>query len=78
MDGTFTMLQPREQETPFNKAPVVRAVTALLMVIFILSTLTRAGVRMATTGSLKADDYLIGISTVRKPHGAAGSQEEKA
>lgn len=58
------MILPREHETPFNKAPLIRAVTALLMVISILSAITRLVTRMATAGNLKLDDILVGASTV--------------
>ncbi|EEU33353.1 uncharacterized protein NECHADRAFT_82920 [Fusarium vanettenii 77-13-4] len=57
------MILPREHETPFNKAPLIRAVTALLMVISILSAITRLVTRMATAGNLKLDDILVGAST---------------
>ncbi|KGQ08132.1 hypothetical protein BBAD15_g6512 [Beauveria bassiana D1-5] len=53
------MLQPREIETPFNKSPLVRAVTAFLMVFSILAVVTRIATRLLTAGSLKS----------RRPHG---------
>lgn len=58
------MIVPREHETPFNKAPVVRAVSALLMIITILSALTRLITRQLTVGSLKSDDVLVAVATV--------------
>ncbi|KAM5341921.1 hypothetical protein ACJ41O_014952 [Fusarium nematophilum] len=58
------MIVPREHETPFNKAPVVRAIAALLMVITILSALTRIVTRLATVRSLKVDDILVAAATV--------------
>lgn len=67
---TFSALLPREYETDSNKAPVVRAVTALLMVIAILSTTTRLTTKLITVGSVKIDDHLVAAATVR-PHIAA-------
>ncbi|EXK77167.1 hypothetical protein FOQG_18121 [Fusarium oxysporum f. sp. raphani 54005] len=58
------MLLPREHETPFNKAPLIRALAALLMVITILSAVTRIVTRLATVRSLKLDDTLVAASTI--------------
>ncbi|KAK7431015.1 hypothetical protein QQZ08_002545 [Neonectria magnoliae] len=58
------MLLPREHETPFNKAPLIRAMAALLMVIMILSVITRLVIRLVTVRSLKLDDTLVAASTV--------------
>lgn len=55
---------PREHEELFNKAPLVRAVTALLLVIFTLSTITRIITRWIKIGSFKSDDTFIVSSTV--------------
>ncbi|KAH7020352.1 hypothetical protein EDB80DRAFT_633825 [Ilyonectria destructans] len=57
------MILPREHETPFNKAPVIRAMAALLMVITILSAMTRLITRVVTIRRLKVDDYLVAAST---------------
>ncbi|KAJ6790134.1 hypothetical protein PWT90_05309 [Aphanocladium album] len=57
------MIQPREFETPYNKSPLVRAVTAFLMVFAILSVITRLATRLLTTGSLKSDDHMIIAAT---------------
>ncbi|RSL51387.1 hypothetical protein CEP51_015218 [Fusarium floridanum] len=57
------MILPREHDTPFNKAPLIRAVTALLMVMSILSAITRLATRMLTKGNLELDDMLVGAST---------------
>jgi hypothetical protein len=58
------MILPREHETPFNKAPVIRAVAALLMVIAILSAVTRIVTRLLTVGAFKKDDQLVAAATV--------------
>lgn len=58
------MIQARELETPFNKSPLVRAVTAFLMVFSILSVITRIATRLLTAGSLKADDHTVIAATV--------------
>ncbi|RSL84019.1 hypothetical protein CEP52_016558 [Fusarium oligoseptatum] len=58
------MILPREHDTPFNKAPLIRAVTALLMVMSILSAITRLATRMLTKGNLELDDMLVGASTM--------------
>ncbi|KAF4964045.1 hypothetical protein FSARC_7994 [Fusarium sarcochroum] len=58
------MLFPREHETPFNKAPLIRAIAALLMVIAILSAITRLVTRLATIRTLKTDDILVAASTI--------------
>lgn len=58
------MIQPRELETPFNKSPLVRAVTAFLMVFSILAVITRIATRLLTAGSLKADDHTVIAATV--------------
>ncbi|POR39145.1 Uncharacterized protein TPAR_00654 [Tolypocladium paradoxum] len=57
------MNQRREIETPFNKAPVVRVVAALLMVISILAALTRITTQLLRVRSLKLDDHLTVVST---------------
>ncbi|KAM3528587.1 hypothetical protein MY4038_005822 [Beauveria bassiana] len=57
------MLQPREIETPFNKSPLVRAVTAFLMVFSILAVVTRIATRLLTAGSLKHDDHTVIAAT---------------
>ncbi|KAH7110960.1 hypothetical protein EDB81DRAFT_369402 [Dactylonectria macrodidyma] len=58
------MILPREHETPFNKAPLIRAIGALLMVITILSAVTRIATRLVTIRTLKGDDYLVAMSTI--------------
>ncbi|KAF4463710.1 hypothetical protein FALBO_9475 [Fusarium albosuccineum] len=58
------MLLPREHETPFNKAPLIRAIAALLMVIAILSAITRLATRLFTIRTLKTDDVLVAASTI--------------
>uniref|UniRef100_A0A8H7KA19 Rhodopsin domain-containing protein n=1 Tax=Bionectria ochroleuca TaxID=29856 RepID=A0A8H7KA19_BIOOC len=58
------MILPREHETPFNKAPVIRAVAALLMVIAIFSAVTRIVTRLLTVGAFKKDDQLVAAATV--------------
>ncbi|KAH7137005.1 hypothetical protein B0J13DRAFT_677762, partial [Dactylonectria estremocensis] len=58
------MILPREHETPFNKAPLIRALGALLMVITILSAFTRIVTRLVTIRTLKVDDYLVVTSTI--------------
>ncbi|TQV93819.1 hypothetical protein V2A60_004018 [Cordyceps javanica] len=58
------MILPREQETPFNKSPLVRAVTAFLMVFSVLSVITRIATRLLQAGSLKLDDYTVIGATV--------------
>ncbi|OAQ97749.1 hypothetical protein LLEC1_00413 [Akanthomyces lecanii] len=57
------MIQPRELETPFNKSPLVRAVTAFLMVFSILAVITRIATRLLTAGSLKVDDHTVIAAT---------------
>ncbi|KAM0548063.1 hypothetical protein ACHAPJ_010121 [Fusarium lateritium] len=58
------MLFPREHETPFNKAPLIRAIAALLMVIAILSAITRLVTRLATIRTLMTDDILVAASMI--------------
>ncbi|KAM5343929.1 hypothetical protein ACJ41O_012466 [Fusarium nematophilum] len=58
------MLLSREHETPFNKAPLIRAMAALLMVITILSAITRIATRRVTIRSFKLDDTLVAVSTI--------------
>ncbi|VUC35668.1 unnamed protein product [Clonostachys rosea] len=58
------MILPREHETPFNKAPLIRAMAALLMVIAILSAVTRIVTRLLTVGAFKKDDQLVAAATV--------------
>lgn len=58
------MILPREHETPFNKAPLIRAMAALLMVIAILSAFTRIVTRLLTVGTFKKDDKLVAAATV--------------
>ncbi|KAH7124729.1 hypothetical protein EDB81DRAFT_664332 [Dactylonectria macrodidyma] len=58
------MILPREYETPFNKAPLIRAIGALMMVFTILSAFTRIATRLVTIRTLKIDDYLVIVSTV--------------
>ncbi|KAH7210136.1 hypothetical protein DER44DRAFT_722608 [Fusarium oxysporum] len=58
------MLKPREHATAVNKAPIVRAMTALLMVISILAATVRIVTRVTTVGSLSLDDGLVAASTV--------------
>ncbi|ATY65780.1 hypothetical protein A9K55_001510 [Cordyceps militaris] len=57
------MIVPRELETPFNKSPLVRAVTAFLMVFSILAVITRIATRLLTAGSLKLDDHTVIAAT---------------
>jgi hypothetical protein len=59
------MIVPREHETAVNKAPVVRALAALLMVFAILSTIARVVTRLLTIRRLRVDDVLIMAATVR-------------
>ncbi|KAJ9417949.1 amino acid permease-domain-containing protein [Fusarium oxysporum] len=58
------MLTPREHATAVNKAPIVRAMTALLMVISIQAATIRIVTRVTTVGSLSLDDGLVAASTV--------------
>ncbi|KAK2616280.1 hypothetical protein QQS21_000714 [Conoideocrella luteorostrata] len=58
------MMLPREIETDYNKSPVVRAVTALLLVIAILATMIRVVTKYIAMGTLKLDDALISTATV--------------
>ncbi|KAL9564970.1 hypothetical protein ACKAV7_010884 [Fusarium commune] len=58
------MLAPREHATATDKAPIVRAMTALLMVIAILAATLRIATRLTTVGSLGLDDGLVAASTV--------------
>ncbi|KAH7147033.1 hypothetical protein B0J13DRAFT_621956 [Dactylonectria estremocensis] len=58
------MLLPRERETPFNKAPLIWAMAALLMVITMLSAITRIATRMVTIRAFKLDDTLVVASTI--------------
>ncbi|KAM5529472.1 hypothetical protein BFJ70_g17351 [Fusarium oxysporum] len=58
------MLTPREHATAVNKAPIVRAMTALLMVISILAATIRIVTRVTTVGSFSLDDGLVAASTV--------------
>lgn len=60
----FIMNLPREIPTAFNKAPIVRAVTALLMVISILATITRVMMKLMTTRGLTVDDCFLSAATV--------------
>ncbi|KAH6887642.1 hypothetical protein B0T10DRAFT_539011 [Thelonectria olida] len=57
------MLLPREHETPFNKAPLIRALAGLLMVITVLSAITRIATRLVTIRTLKVDDTLVAAAT---------------
>lgn len=59
------MLTPREHATSANKAPIVRAMTALLMIIAILAATLRIATRVTIVGSLSLDDGLIAASAVR-------------
>lgn len=59
------MLLPREHTTAANKAPIVRAMTALLMVITILAATLRIATRLTIVGSLSFDDGLVAASAVR-------------
>ncbi|SPJ87936.1 related to integral membrane protein [Fusarium torulosum] len=58
------MLTPREHATTANKAPIVRAMTALLMIIAILAATLRIATRVTIVGSLSLDDGLIAASAV--------------
>ncbi|KAH7246698.1 hypothetical protein BKA59DRAFT_455729 [Fusarium tricinctum] len=58
------MLLPREHATTANKAPIVRAMTALLMVITILAATLRIATRLTIVGSLSLDDGLVAASAV--------------
>ncbi|KIL85461.1 hypothetical protein FAVG1_11419 [Fusarium avenaceum] len=58
------MLLTREHATIANKAPIVRAMTALLMVITILAATLRIATRLTIVGSLSLDDGLVIASTV--------------
>ncbi|KAF5227518.1 hypothetical protein FANTH_14750 [Fusarium anthophilum] len=58
------MLAPREHATDTNKAPIVRAMTALMMVIAIMAATVRLVTRLTTIGSLGLDDRLVAASTV--------------
>ncbi|KAH7189923.1 hypothetical protein DER44DRAFT_844905 [Fusarium oxysporum] len=58
------MLTPREHATAVNKAPIVRAMAALLMVISIQAATIRIVTRVTTVGSLSLDDGLVAASTV--------------
>lgn len=53
------MLVRREPEGPFNKAPVVRAVSAFLLVVAVLATLTRVVTKLILVRRCKTDDNLI-------------------
>lgn len=53
------MIVPREHESPDNKAPLIRAIAALMMVIAILSAITRLVTRAITMRKLKLDDSLV-------------------
>lgn len=57
------MLEPREYETPENKSPVIRAVSALLLTIFTFASLVRLLTRILALGVVKKDDVLIIAST---------------
>lgn len=59
------MLLPREHATTTNKAPIVRAMTALLMVITILAATLRIATRLTIVGSLTLDDGFVAASAVR-------------
>ncbi|CAJ0552393.1 Ff.00g063720.m01.CDS01 [Fusarium sp. VM40] len=56
------MLLPREHATTTNKAPIVRAMTALLMVITILAATLRIATRLTIVGSLTLDDGFVAAS----------------
>ncbi|KAH7178943.1 hypothetical protein DER46DRAFT_622476 [Fusarium sp. MPI-SDFR-AT-0072] len=58
------MLAPREHATDTNKAPIVRAMTAFMMVIAIMAATLRIVTRVTTVGSLSLDDRLVAASTV--------------
>jgi hypothetical protein len=64
------MLLPREHETPFNKAPVIRALSMILMIVTMFSVFIRVLTRIATMRRLrwsslfKSDDILIFVSMV--------------
>lgn len=63
-NAIMAQLQRRELETPYNKSPLVRAVAAFLMVVAVLSVLTRLATRLLTSGSMKLDDHLVITATV--------------
>lgn len=54
----------REYEEPFNKSPVVRALTAFFLVVALLATITRITTRLISVGRLKKDDILVTAATV--------------
>lgn len=58
------MLHTREFATDSNKAPVIRAVAALLMVISVLSTTIRLTIRYLTMRAWHVDDALVAGATV--------------
>ncbi|KAI1041805.1 hypothetical protein LB505_008462 [Fusarium chuoi] len=64
------MLLPREHETPFNKAPVIRALSMILMIVTMFSVFIRVLTRIATMRRLrwsslfKSDDILIFVSMI--------------
>ncbi|KAG9250108.1 uncharacterized protein F5Z01DRAFT_695663 [Emericellopsis atlantica] len=57
------MLVAREHETPDNKAPLIRALAALLIVIALLAATVRIATRTITIARLKADDFLVITAT---------------
>ncbi|KAF4440353.1 hypothetical protein F53441_12301 [Fusarium austroafricanum] len=64
------MLSPREHATPFNKSPIIRALSMILMVVTIFSVLIRVLTRLATVRRLKwsrlfkSDDIIVFVSMV--------------
>ncbi|KAF4335787.1 hypothetical protein FBEOM_10378 [Fusarium beomiforme] len=64
------MLSPREHETPFNKAPLIRALSMILMIVTMFSVSIRVLTRIATMRRLrwsrlfKSDDILIFVSMI--------------
>lgn len=51
------MLFTREHETPFNKSPVVRAVSMILMVVTVFSVFIRLLTRLAAVKRLKYSTF---------------------
>ncbi|WZH47724.1 uncharacterized protein QYS62_008883 [Fusarium acuminatum] len=64
------MLFPREHETPFNKSPVIRALSMILMIVTIFSVFIRVLTRISTMRRLSfsklctSDDILIFVSMI--------------
>jgi hypothetical protein len=67
------MLFTREHETPFNKSPVIRAVSMILMVVTVFSVLIRLLTRLSAVKRLKlstfftSDEIMILVSMVSHP-----------